>query len=86
MKAKYKVGDWVSIKGIDANKTRARILEVHGQECEAGVQIKYIYRMYQNMMIPQHVGWAQATQEQFIREMEISGIVAQPSKDDKYET
>jgi len=86
MIAKYKVGDWISIKGIDANKKRAHILEIKGQECEAGVQIQYLIRMYQNLLMPHQVGWACATQEQHIREMEISGIVAQPSKDDKYET
>ncbi len=86
MKAKYNVGDWVSIKGVDPNKTRAHILEIKGQKCEAGVQIQYQVRMYQNLLIPQQVGWAHAKQEQYIREMEISGIVKQPSKDDKYET
>ena len=85
MKAKYNVGNWVSIKGLDSNKKRAHILEIKGQECEAGVQIQYIVRMYLNQLIPRQVGWAHATQESYLREMEIDGIVDQPNKDDKYE-
>ena len=84
MKTKYNVGDWISIKGLDPNKNRARILEAKGQECEAGVQITYIVRMYLNQLVPHHVGWAMATQANHIREMEIDGVVSMPSKDDKY--
>lgn len=84
MKAKYNVGDWVSMKGLDTNKKRAHILEINIQECEAGVQVKYLIRMFLNQLTPQAVGWASATQETHIREMEISGIADPPSKDDKY--
>lgn len=86
MNAKYAVGDWVSLKGLDANKKRAHILEIQGQECEAGVQIKYLARFYMNQLLPHYVGWAMAKDQFCIREMEIDRKVAPPSKDDKYET
>lgn len=86
MNAKYAVGDWVSLKGLDANKKRAHILEIQGQECEAGVQIKYLCRFFMNQLLTNFVGWAGSTTEWQIREMEIDCKVDQPKKDDKYET
>ena len=68
-KAKFKVGDWVTIIGTGRTYAKAHILEVTTQLCEAGIeQISYLCRPYSD--IPPK-GWAAHSQEMRFREMEL---------------
>ncbi len=73
---KFKVGDWVKLKGENEIKIRAHILETYTQKCEAGIgQNKYVCRCFVN---ERNNGWTHSVKEMVFREMEIDKIVQNP--------
>ncbi len=79
--AKFKVDDWVIIKGsmYDGQRepsVKAHILEVMTQLCEAGIeQVTYLCRVFVKDL--KH-GWAASIKETRFREMELEEITKDP--------
>lgn len=68
MKAKYKIDDWVYLKGEDVTKFRLHILAIREETCDAGIQVFYICRP-----CILGVGWNTVQKEIAIRQVEIAG-------------
>lgn len=74
--AKYKVGDWVTLKQLP--KHQAHILEVQQQTCEAGItQTQYLTRIIKEELRHEN-RYLFPTQEIRLREMEIKGKIEEP--------
>lgn len=82
---KFKVGDWVTMKGIPQDEM-FHILEVNQQICEAGiVQVRYLGRHFFRSRL-EIVGvketksrWAMSVKEFQVREMELGELTTTPS-------
>lgn len=72
--AKFKIDDWVSVKGSKLKGARTpfyklHILEIITQKCEAGiVQTSYLCRLFVKDI---KYGWSPSTKEARFREMEL---------------
>lgn len=82
---KFKVGDWVTIKGMPANEM-FHVLEIRQQTCEAGIaQVVYSGRHF--FMSRLDMGgvkeiedrWAMSARELLLREIELGELTEMPS-------